>query len=149
MTDPTPPSNEAAEDHDGRELQLLVNKPLQFSDGEPAVGVDIDRDGRITLYCQAELDLAPPDDRTARDDFWEGQLAELRSLAETAEREKVRMAARAVLRFAEGTTMAEAAEPTPHRAGWIRGLRECVREEGVEGLKHRNYRPPRSPGPSA
>lgn len=131
---------------DSRELQPSVNKQLRFSDPELAIGIDVNSEGRITVFCKTKLDVSPPEDDPARSDFWEQRLPELRSLAETAEQAKVRMAARAVLRFAEGKSMSMAAEPTPHRAGWIRGLRECVRQNGVSGLKHRNYRPPRPTG---
>lgn len=49
----------------------------------------------------------------------------------------------ALLRYAEGDTMKEAVEAVPYGIGWLRGLRKCVREEGVGGLKSREYRAPR------
>lgn len=42
-----------------------------------------------------------------------------------------------LLRYAEGATMRKVVEPTPYGIGWLRGLRECVRSDGVEGPRDR------------
>jgi len=67
-------------------------------------------------------------------------------MSETAEREEVRRAARALLRWAEGHTRAEAVAPSPYGIGWLRGLREDVTEHGVAYLLERDYRAPRDEG---
>lgn len=77
------------------------------------------------------------------EEFSKSQIADLRSLSETADSEDVRRAARALLRYAEGATMKEAVAPTPYGIGWLRGLREDVAEEGVGYLQEREYRAPR------
>jgi len=81
--------------------------------------------------------------RPRLDEFKRAQIAELRSLGETAEQEEVRRAASALYRYASGWTMREAVEPTPYGIGWLRGLREAVAEGGPDALGSRDYRPPR------
>jgi hypothetical protein len=126
-----------------REVRHVLNKAPHFSDADIGVDVDVDSEGRIVLSYRTLLDLDPPRERTTREGFWGRQTGELRTLAETDDDCDVRRAALALLRYAEGATMKEAVEAVPYGIGWLRGLRECVREEGVAGLKSREYRSPR------
>lgn len=125
-----------------REVQNDVNKTPHFSDADTSIDVAVDSEGRIVLSSRTLLDLDPLRERTTRDGFWGRQIGELRFLAETVDDRDVRRAALALLRYAEGSTMKEVVEAVPYGIGWLRGLRECVREGGVEGLTSREYRAP-------
>lgn len=127
-------------------MQGLLKKT---SDCTTADGPDLDHvteGGRVVLRWQVtwgETGSRRAAGGPRLGEFSKSQMADLRSLSETAGRKEVRRAARALLRYAEGATMKEAVAPTPYGVGWLRGLREDVAEQGVGYLQEREYRAPR------
>lgn len=124
----------------------IRHPPTKTSDcateGEPA-RAHITDNGRITLEWQVSW-TSPKEDRDPRlDEFTRRQIGELRRMSETADRQEVRRAARALLRWATGRTHAEAVVPTPYGIGWLRALRDDVAEHGIAYLVERDYRAPR------
>lgn len=124
--------------------QLLKQTSDCGASDEPVVR-DVTEDGEVTLKWSVVMDLSGDKRRKGErrtDEFSPTQISDLRSLAETTDRESVRRAARAVVRYAAGETMAEAVASTPYGIGWLRALREDIHENGVEYLLEREYRPP-------
>lgn len=127
----------------GRETQHLVLKLQHFSASRLSGSFDVAQDGRIAFHVNHIVRDPSAHAGDLREGFSRSEVAKIRSLAETGGREPVRRAAQALLAFATGKTLKEAVATTPYGMGWLCGIRECYRTEGLDGLRRREYRAPR------
>lgn len=107
-------------------------------------GVRLGADGSITLTLRVAVRPDESDPEANRDRLSPDQVRELRQLVDNSLCPDVQRAARAVVMYANGSSMEQAVAETPYGVGWLRGLLKAIKQDGVGALATRRYRAARN-----